>query len=139
MAARRLLILMLAVLAASTLGAALIAPQPDPEPETSATIPRADDGSASVPSRDGRLIEASVRTGALRPDTVRLRPGDQLELTVRSRNDGQVEIPRFGLTEDAGPGMPARFSLLMSEPGSFAVRLAGSPRDVARIEVSAPR
>jgi len=139
MAARRILILMLAVLAISTLGAALIAPQPEPDTETSTTTPRADNGSASVPNRDGQLIEASVRTGAPRPETVRLHPGDQLELTVRSRNDGQVEIPRFGLIEDTGPGMPARFSLLVSEPGSFTVSLAGSRRDVARIEVSAPR
>jgi hypothetical protein len=139
MAARRILILMLAVLAVSTLGAALIAPQPEPDTETSTTTPRADDGSASVPSRDGQLIEASVRTGARRLETIRVRPGDQLELTVRSRIDGQVEIRRFGLIEDLGPAMPARFSLLMSEPGSFAVRLAGSRRDVATIEVAASR
>ena len=136
MAARRILILMLAVLAVSTLGAALIAPQPDPE---TTTTQRADDGRPTVPSTDGQLIEASVRAGARRPETIRVRRGDQLELTVRSRSDGQVEVPRFGLIEDAGPGMPARFSLLMSEPGSFAVRIAGSRRDVARIEVSGPR
>jgi hypothetical protein len=136
MAARRILILMLAVLAVSTLGAALIAPQPDPE---TTTTQRADDGSASEPGTNSQLIQASVRAGARRPETIRVRRGDQLELTVRSRIDGQIEIRRFGLIEDAGPGMPARFSLLMSEPGSFAVRLAGTRRDVARIEVSAPR
>jgi hypothetical protein len=137
MAARRLLILMLTVLAVSTLAAALIAPRPEPVSPTATE--HDDDAAASGPNTGGRLIEVRVRTGALRAETVRLRLGDQLELTVRSRSDGQVEIPRFGLIEDAGPGMPARFSLLMSEPGSFAVRLAGKRRDVARIEVSAPR
>jgi hypothetical protein len=137
MAARRLLILMLAVLAVSTLAAVLFAPRPEPV-NTTATE-HDDDDTASGPNTGGRLIEVRVQTGALRAERVRLRPGDQLELTVRSRNDGQVEIPRLGLIEDAGPGMPARFSLLMSEPGSFAVRLAGRRRDVARIEVSAPR
>jgi hypothetical protein len=136
MAARRLLILMLAVLAVSTLAAVLFAPRPEP---VNTTAPERDDDTASGPNTGGRLIEVRVRTGGLRAETVRLRPGDQLELTVRSRNDGQVEIPRFGLIEDAGPGMPARFSLLMSEPGSFAVRLAGRRREVTRIEVSAPR
>jgi hypothetical protein len=137
MAARRLLILMLAVLAVSTLAAVLIAPRP--EPVNTTTTEQDDDATASGANTGRRLIEVTARTGALRPETVRLRPGDQLELTVRSRNDGQVEIPHFGLIEDAGPGMPARFSLLVSEPGSFAVRLAGSRRDVARIEVSGPR
>jgi hypothetical protein len=137
MAARRLLILMLAVLAVSTLAAVLIAPEPGPVNST--TTEQDDDATAAREKTGGRLIEVAARTAALRPETVRLHQGDQLELTVRSRSDGQVEIPRFGLIEDAGPGMPARFSLLMSEPGSFAVRLAGSRRDVARIEVSAPR
>ncbi|MGH2819043.1 MAG: hypothetical protein ACRDJ5_00160 [Actinomycetota bacterium] len=137
MAARRLLILMLAVLAVSTLAAALIAPRP--EPVSSTATEQDDEAAVPGPNTGGRLFEVGVRAGALRPETVRLHLGDQLELTVRSRSDGQVEIPRFGLIEDAGPGMPARFSLLMSEPGNFAVRLAGTRRDVARIAVSAPR
>ena len=140
MAARRLLILMLLVLAISTLAAGLFAPRPEPPPTRTTTEP--DPGAASGVEGAGRLIEASVKIGARRPETIRLRVGDQLELTVRSRIDGQVEIRRFGLVEDLGPAMPARFSLLMSEPGSFAVRLAGGRRaaaDVARIEVSAAR
>jgi hypothetical protein len=139
MAARRLLILMLLVLAISTLAAGLFAPRPEPQRAATTTTTEPDQGPATGVEGTGRLIEASVHTGARRPEMIRLHRGDQLELTVRSRIDGQVEIRRFGLIEDAGPGMPARFSLLMSEPGSFAVRLAGRRRDVARVEVSGPR
>jgi hypothetical protein len=139
MAARRLLILMLVVIAISTLAAGLFAPRPEPQPAATTTTTERDRGPTTGLEGTGRLIEASVQTGARRPETIRVRRGDQLELTVRSHIDGQVEIRRFGLIEDAGPGMPARFSLLMSEPGRFAVSLAGRRRDVARIEVSAPR
>jgi hypothetical protein len=139
MAARRLLLLMLLVLAISTLAAGLFAPRPEPRPAATTTTTDPDSGPPTGVERTGRLVEASVQTGARRPETIRVRRGDQLELTVRSRIEGQVEIRRFGLIEDLGPAMPARFSMLMSEPGSFAVRLVGSGRDVARIEVSAQR
>lgn len=138
MAARRLLILLLAVVAISTFGAALIAPRPEPGPATTTTTTQEHEGVAPGRSAPGRLIEASVHTDARRADSIRLRPGDQLELTVRSRIAGQVEIPRFGLLENVGPNRPARFSLLLNEAADFEVRLAGSGRTVARIEVSAP-
>ena len=135
MAARRLLILLLAVLAISTIGAALIAPQPaDPPPARTTT-----QGDSRAPPREagGRLIEASVRVRRARPETIRLHPGDQLELTVRSRTPGQVSVPRFGLLEDAGPDEPAELSLLVDEPGDFHVRFAPGGGTVAHI-VAAP-
>jgi len=137
MATRRLLILMLAVLAVSTLGAALLAPQPG-KPPPAATTTAKGDGTATR-QRPGRLIEASVQTQSPHPEPIRLRPGDQLELTVRSATPGQIEIPRFGLLEDAGPDQPAHFSLVADEPGSFPVRLAGTQRAVARVVVSPTR
>src|SRR5215211_1227039 len=135
MAARRLLILLLAVLAISTLGAALIAPRPGgPDQTTTTTAPRG--GPTRPRERDGHLIEVSVRTRSRRPESIRAQPGDQLELTVRSATAGQIEIPHFGLVEDAGPDMPARFSVLFDEPGHFHVSLATTGRVLARIVVS---
>lgn len=138
MATRRLLILMLAVLAISTLGAALIAPRPEPEQATTTTTTDQARRAGGTPAAPGRLIEASVKAGARRAETIRLRPGDQLELTVRSRTAGQVEIARFGMLEDVGPSEPARFSLLVGKPAHFEVRLAGSGRPVASVEVAPP-
>lgn len=139
MAARRLLILMLAVLAISTFGAALIAPRPEGGSGTATTTTKRDQDAEPAREAPGRLIEARVQTDARRPETIRLRPGDQLELTVRSRTAGQVEIARFGRLEDVGPNQPARFSLLLDEPSRFEVRLAGSGRTVARVEVALER
>jgi|SRR6266508_394221 len=135
MAARRLLIILLGVLLVSTLAAALIGPEPAREPAPGTTT-RAEDGGVPQESHGtGRLIEVSVQTGEPRPETIRLRPGDQLELTVRGRTPGQVEIPSFGLIDDLGPDSPAHFSLLAAEPGNLAVRLVGTGRSVARVVI----
>jgi hypothetical protein len=137
MAARRLLILLLAVLAISTLAAALIGPRPTrqspPAPTTAGDPPRGQ----QARDRSGRLIEKTVEAGRRRAETIRLRSGDQLELTVRSRVAGQVEVPRLGLLEDVGPDVPAHLSLLPDELGHFPVRLAGSGQTVAVVVVSA--
>ena len=137
MAARRLLILLLAVLAISTLAAALIGPRAtreSPAPSTTAGEPAR---GRQARDRSGRLIEKTVEAGRRRPETIRLRPGDQLELTVRSRLPGQVEVVRLGLLEDVGPDVPAHLSLLPSELGRYRVRIAGRGRAVAVVVVSA--
>jgi hypothetical protein len=133
MAARRVLILIVAVLVVSTIGTAVLAPRPDPAPEgattsTTASTPKQKDG------RSGRLVEKAVQVASRRPRTVRLRAGDQLELTVRTRTPVQVEIPRLGMIEDAAPDAPAHFSVLPASPGRFEVRLAQG-RTVAVIRV----
>jgi hypothetical protein len=127
-----LLILMLAVLGVSTLAAALLAPPPEREQEETTTEEPAPSGEL----RDaGRLIETHMSVSARRPDTVRVRPGDQLSLTVRSRTGGQIEVPAFGLVEDVGRADPARFDLLAERKGVFEVRLVGSGRVIGRIAV----
>jgi hypothetical protein len=137
-AARRLLILMLAVLAVSTLAAALLAPPPSPEPAPTTTEdadPR--DGIPHAGSR--RLVKAALSPSMRPPARIKVRRGDQLALTVRARAAGQVEIPAFGLIEDVGPDDPARFDLLSDRLGIFEVRLAGSGRVIGRIAVASPR
>ena len=133
MAARRVLILIVAVLVVSTIGTAVLAPRPDPPPEGATTST-----TTSTPKqendRPGRLVEKAVQVPSRRPRTVRLRAGDQLELTVRTRTPVQVEIPRLGMIEDAAPDAPAHFSVLPGSPGRFEVRLAQG-RTVAVIRV----
>ena len=135
MAARRLFLLMLAVLAVSTLAAALVAPPRSPEPTTTATDD--EDGAKVKPKRDntGRLVEAKLNISRARPETIRAQPGDQLSVTVRSRTGGQVEMPAFGLIEDVGRDDPARFDLLADRRGTFEVRLVGSGRVIGKVLV----
>jgi hypothetical protein len=130
MAARRLVALMLVLLAVSTLAAALTAPAPEREPRTTE-----DAGEPRSRNRSGRLIEGALDASSRRPDTVEVQSGDQLALTVRSPIPGQVEIPAFGLLEDVAPRAPARFDLLLERPGRFEVRLAGRGRLIGAIVV----
>jgi hypothetical protein len=133
MAARRLLLAMIAVLIVSTIGAALIAPRPTPPSETEATTTTSTQRPEA--GHSGRLIEKSVQQTSRRPEVVPIRVGDQIELTVRTRIPAQVEIARLGMVENATPDAPAHFSVLPAEPGRYAVRLAGG-RTVAIIRVS---
>ena len=82
------------------------------------------------------LRDASTKEQA-EPETIGAVVGDQLALTVRTEETVAVEIPELGLLETAGPGGPARFDLLLREPGKLAV-LADGGRHVASIVVRAP-
>jgi hypothetical protein len=128
MAARRLMALLLVVLVVSTVAAALIAPlRQDPEPPpTEESTQTADAAHAADAGDSGRLIEKSVQTPSKDPPTVRMSPGDQLELTVHTRTPTQVEIPQLGQLEDAAPDAPAHFSFLASSVGRFEARALGA-------------
>lgn len=140
MAARRLLILMVLLLVVSTLAAALVPPpqsqREGSETETTTTEPRPE---RKQPQRRGRLIERTVDVSPRGPETIRMRRGDELTLTVRSDVPDQVEIPAFGRIEDVGPGDPARFDLLPAVTGIFDARLLDARRVVARLRVSPAR
>ena len=128
MAARRLMALLLVVLVVSTVAAALIAPlRQDPEPTPAEESAQGADAPQAADTTDsGRLIEKSVQAPSKDPAAVRMRPGDQLELTVRTRTATQVEIPRLGQVEDAAPDAPAHFSFLASSAGRFEARALGA-------------
>ena len=142
MAARRLLIVMLILLGASTLAAALV-PVPEPDEEQEQAAPKPPDRS----ERTGRLVRETVRVPGRHGEdgggdgddqdvpTVRIALGDQLQLTVHARRPDEVEIPAVGELREVGPDAPARFDLLPFETGTFVVRLVGADRTVARIEV----
>jgi hypothetical protein len=137
MAARRLLILMLVLLAVSTLAAALV-----PQGERDETP--SNGGTAAGEPRPGRersrpppgaLVRRTIEVAPHGADEIELRRGDQLALTVRSGVADQVEIPAFGQLEDLTPEDPARFNLLPDRTGVFEVRLLAARRVICRIRV----
>jgi hypothetical protein len=136
MAARRLLILMLVLLAVSTLAAALV-------PQAEREEPGTNGGTATTEPRPGRqsrppagaLVRRTIEVAPQGADEIELRRGDQLALTVRSGAPDQVEIPAFGQLEDLTPEDPARFDLLPDRTGVFEVRLLAARRVIGRIRV----
>jgi hypothetical protein len=149
MAARRLIALLVVLLVISSIAAAL-APTPAEREsgETSTTgTETTETGATGHQAPTGELLELTVdvppaRDGEARkparPQTIGAAVGDQLALTVRSSETTEVEIPELGLIETATAGGPARFDLLLREPGRYAV-LAGGGRQIAWIVVAAPQ
>jgi hypothetical protein len=139
MAARRLLLLMLVLLAVSSLAAALISPRSEREQDTQTGTGRTDRGGDVKGEPTGRLVRGAIDADARRPEAIRLRSGDELALTVRSRPAIQVEIPAFGLLEDAGRDDPALFDVLADRRGRFDVRTLAPGRTIGTIVVGPPR
>lgn len=119
MAARRLLVAMLVMLAISMVAAALV-PRPQPAPDAGSTSTSAE---ATKAGGGGRFVRASINTGDRRARTVRLRVGDQLALRVVSSRDHLIELHGLGETESVARLAPARFDLLATRPGTYPVRL----------------
>jgi hypothetical protein len=125
-----------------------------PDDTTSApdpTGPEADAGDEPAQAPGGTLIERTISSdgppqpakgkgegeGKGGPPTVAAAVGDRVALEVESKETTSIEIPDLGLLETAAPGAPARFDLLMRDPGSYPVRVMDGAI-VATIEVSEP-
>jgi hypothetical protein len=134
-AARRLVIVMLVLLGVSTLAAALVPVDPgsDNDQRTTAIEP------APRPEPQGEAVSRRISAQATRRARIRMRTGDQLELTVASRRADQVEIASLGELRDVDRDLPARFDLLPAEPGSYPIRLVEARRTIGRIEVKRRR
>jgi len=143
-AARRLIAILLVLLFLSSLAAALApvqeATRTDSSSESSTTstadAPTLPEGEAL---EEGRLVTQSVDASGGRPDVVRARAGDRLELTVTSQRPGTIELEGLGSAEDVGPQQPAFFDVFLRDDGSFPVRFIDTGVKIARIEVSPPR
>lgn len=138
MAARRLIMVMLVLLVVSSVAAALVPVERDPDAESTTTE------TSSEPSAPaGELVRETLPAGEREADPIRISLGDQLELRVTSKRPGQVEIPGLGVVDDVDPEAPARFDLLPLDPGDYPIRLrelgtaeAPSTRPIGSIEVS---
>lgn len=87
----------------------------------------------------GEALQARIDASAKKPETVEAFVGDQLTLEVGSTPARTVAIVPLGLTEFAGDDAPARFNLLLREPGSFDVTDAANPNIVlGTVDVKVP-
>ncbi len=155
MAARRLIAILVVLLVVSSIAAAL-APEArragtttDTTTSTSQTTTTGasggggsgtGQGEGASPAPAGALVERTVnaeRTGK-QAAKIAVTAGDRLVLRVPSANPRQIEIPGVGQIEYASANAPARFDLLLREPGSYAVR-ASPGGEIAEIVVSAAR
>jgi hypothetical protein len=140
MAARRLLIVMLVLLAVSTLAAALVPPRAFREDtESSPTGTEATETAtepAPAPAPSGQEVQARIFVGGPKIPVVPVALGDQLALTVCSREAiDLIEIPLVGRVDPISPGVPVHFNLLLESQGSYALRFVERDAVVARIEV----
>ena len=146
MAARRLIIVLL-VLFAFSIAAAMIAPErrggliggsssSSDSTSTSTTSTEATTTAAELPA--GEAIRERIDASAQDPATVKAFVGDQLELVVASERARAIEIPAFGVTEDAAPDAPAGFNLLLRESGRLAILDADSGELLGRLDVREP-
>jgi hypothetical protein len=133
MAARRLLIVMLVLLGFSTLAAALVQP-PAQQEGTGSTIAEETEPTIPDPLPKGKGLGFDFEVGGEKIQVVQAEVGDQLSLVISSKRSDLLEIPAFGLLEAVGPGSPARFQLLVREPGAYGIRFVEANRVVARIE-----
>lgn len=122
---------MLVVIGVSTIAAAL-APVPPPTERETTTAPSPD----PAPDDGAGLVRATVAADAERPRIVRLVPGEQLALTVRSRRFAEVEVRGLGLLDAAAPLAPARFDILAGSRGRYDVYRLRPRALLARIVVA---
>ena len=117
------------VLVLSSAAAALIPVSREADQTSSSTTSTG----ATVPR--GELRRETLRTAANEAQTIRLRAGDELVLRVISKAADQVEPGGLGEVADVDPDSPAEFDLLLSQPGTYTVRLLDAKRDIGRIVV----
>jgi hypothetical protein len=131
MAARRLILVLLVLLFVSSLAAALVPIERSGDSTETSTTTRA---VAPHPPAGKEIVER-IDARERKPETIRMRVGDQLQLTVGSRAPDQVEIVRLDLLEPIDLGAPARFDLLADEPGTYTIRLLEARRTVGKLLV----
>jgi hypothetical protein len=126
------------LLFAIVLGLAAIASSIARPPEREADAPARKDGAASQPGSDGAPAPSSAApqpgTGSAEPVTLELRAGARPQirkleqgrpatLLVEVETPSQVDIPSLGLTQAAERLTPARFDVLIGEPGNHRILL----------------
>jgi hypothetical protein len=136
MAARRLIVVLLVLLFLSSLAAALIPVERSSRDEGSSTTTTQP---AATADTGGRLLIRRIDARDDKPRTVRMRLGDQLQLSVDAGGPNQVEIPAFDQLEPVDLGSPATFDLLPDAAGRYPVKLVEGNRTVGRIVVVGPR
>jgi hypothetical protein len=99
---------------------------PEPEPETT---PRAAPREETTEVADG---STTVELNAAEDKTGRIVAGSSASVEVAVVEPGQVSIPDLGLTSAADPLTPARFDVLVTSPGRYAIDFTPSEGDETR-------
>ena len=138
MLGRRLLVVF-AVLLGLTALATSLAPRPTvrdgagTRPSPTPTATPAAERSETASRRVERTISANPGRKRAR---VRVRVGDVLMLTVDGDVYDGVEIAALGKLEPIEPGSPARFEMLLEQPGELRVGLIDEKRWIGLVEVA---
>jgi hypothetical protein len=126
---------LLVLLFLSSLAAALIPVERSSDEGSSTTTTQP----AATADTGGRLLIRRIDAREDKPRTIRMRLGDQLQLSVDASGPNQVEIPAFDQLEPVDLGSPATFDLLPDAAGRYPVKLVEGNRTVGRIVVVGPR
>ncbi len=135
MAARRLIAILLVLLAASVVAASL-APDRTGRITDSTTDTQATTTAAAAP--EGDSLNAHIDASPDERQTVEAAVGDQLSLSVASVPARTIAIEPLGVAEYAGPASPAHFDLLLRQAGVIPITDAESGAVVGRLVVSEP-
>lgn len=135
MAARRLVVVMLVLLVISTVAAALA---PVPPPEGTETTSTATSPPPPLTPVGGEFVSARFAPGEGRK-RLKLQAGDQLRLEVETASAQTLELTGTGLTDNAAPGAPARFDVLLRRPGHYTVQPLGRPTEPVGVVVVSER
>jgi hypothetical protein len=136
-AARRLIMVLLVLLFLSSLAAALIPVERSSRDDSSSTTSTTQPSATADTS--GQLLTKRIDARDNKPAVIRMRLGDQLQLSVETGSPNQVEIPAFDQLKPADLGSPATFDLLPDAAGRYPVKLVFGNRTVGRIVVVGPR
>lgn len=135
MAARRLIVVLLVLFGISIVAAAIAPERRSPFATSEESTTTTTTATTPAPKPSGELVSTTIAADAADPETVRASPGDQLELSVTSPKPLQVEIPPYGLLEEASPDAPAVFNVLLREPGAVPLTDAEGGEVIGRILV----
>jgi hypothetical protein len=136
---RRALLLFAIVLGLAALAASLSRTGDDdpvrpPQQATTTTAepeatPRAEPRDETTEVADG---SATVELNAAEDKNGRIEAGRSASVEVAVVEPGQVSIPDLGLTAAADPLTPARFDVLETSPGRYAIEFTPSEGDETR-------
>ena len=128
MLARRLLLLAAVLMLLTALAAGLA---PRQSSNNAPTVER-----SSVPAGEPVDKEIDLRKPG-KHNTVRVRRGDQLQLTVSGDTLDTVLIERLDRIRAIEPTTPARFDILIdAAPGDYPIKLVDADRRIGRIVIT---
>jgi hypothetical protein len=133
---RRALLLFAIVLGLAAIAASVSRPPNEPSQRVERPPPPAPTERERTPSVSPGTAPPSTPTIELdfdagREQTRRLESGQPATVLVEVEEPGLVEIPKLGVSAPAEPLTPARFDLLVLDPGRYEIAFTPAAGDVA--------